>query len=119
MSSKLNSDEPASSHMSWSEWHHIEWSIIYRTVRGIQVRIAKAARKGQSRKVKNLQRMLTRSFAARALAVRRVTENRGKKTPGVDGEIWSLPDLKWQAISRLGAQRILSETTPSCLYPKS
>jgi RNA-directed DNA polymerase len=33
--------------------------------------------------------------------VRRVTENRGKKTPGVDGEIWDTPKKKAEAISRL------------------
>jgi RNA-directed DNA polymerase len=41
--------------------------------------------------VKALQRLLTRSFSGKALAVRRVTENKGKRTPGVDGEIWDTP----------------------------
>jgi RNA-directed DNA polymerase len=51
--------------------------------------------------MKALQRMLTRSFAARALAVRRVTENRGKKTAGVDRELWHTPEKKWLAIGQL------------------
>ena len=51
--------------------------------------------------MRDLIRLLTRSFSAKALAVRRVTENQGKKTPGVDGEIWDTPEKKWQAISRL------------------
>lgn len=45
--------------------------------------------------------MLVKSFSARALAVRKVTENRGKKTPGVDGAIWNTPQLKWEAIHNL------------------
>lgn len=45
--------------------------------------------------------MLTRSFSAKALAVKRVTENTGRKTPGVDGEIWQHPESKWSAITRL------------------
>jgi RNA-directed DNA polymerase len=45
--------------------------------------------------------MLTRSFAAKALAVRRVTENRGKKTAGVDRQLWNTPGSKWQAIGQL------------------
>jgi RNA-directed DNA polymerase len=49
-------------------------------------------------KVKALQRLLTHSFSGKALAVRRVTENRGKRTAGVDGATWSTPDLKSQAI---------------------
>ncbi|MGB2255764.1 MAG: group II intron reverse transcriptase/maturase, partial [Spongiibacter marinus] len=84
-----------------THWHNIDWAMVNRTVRGTQVRIAKAAKDGNWRKVKALQRMLTRSFCARALAVRRVTENRGKRTAGVDGEIWETPAMKWKAITRL------------------
>lgn len=91
---------PASSHFP-DHWHAINWHLVQRKVRGLQVRIAQATKEGQWRRVSSLQRLLTRSFAARALAVRRVTENRGKKTPGVDGELWSTPDSKWKAIERL------------------
>ena len=55
--------------------------------------------------MKALQRSLTHSFAARALAVRRVTENQGKRTAGVDRAIWGTPDLKWEAIGKLKQQR--------------
>jgi RNA-directed DNA polymerase len=51
--------------------------------------------------VKALQRLLTHSFSGRALAVRRVTENQGKRTPGVDGEVWKTPDEKAAGIERL------------------
>lgn len=60
-------------------------------------RIAKACKNGNWRKVKSLQRMLTRSTSARLLAVRRVTENRGNKTAGVDGKRWTTPQSKWAA----------------------
>ncbi len=46
-------------------------------------------------------RILTRSFSSKALAVRRVTENQGRKTPGVDGEIWTMPSQKARAIQEL------------------
>ena len=49
-------------------------------------RIVKAQQEGKYNKVKALQYLLTRSQSARILAVERVTENEGKKTPGVDGE---------------------------------
>ena len=91
---------PAFSHFP-DHWHAINWYLVQRKVRGLQVRIAQATKEGQWRRVAQLQRLLTRSFAARALAVRRVTENRGKKTPGVDGELWSTPESKWNAIERL------------------
>ncbi len=93
-------DVSASSHQT-QQWHSIDWSLMYRTVRGLQVRIAKATKKSDWRQVKRLQRMLTRSFAAKVIAIRRVTENRGKNTPGVDGEIWNTPALKWGAIDQL------------------
>lgn len=82
-------------------WHSIDWRQAECTVRRLQVRIAKATKDQHWRKAKALQRMLVRSFAAKAMAVRRVTENRGRNTPGVDGELWGTPEQKWQAISRL------------------
>lgn len=95
----VNLAVPASSHPT--DWHSINWRQIHRQVRGLQVRIAEATKHQQWRRVKQLQRLLVRSFAARALAVKRVTENRGNRTAGVDGEIWSTPNMKWQAIDRL------------------
>ncbi len=93
-------DVPASSHPT-AGWHSIDWETSHRRVRELQVRIAKATASQQWRKVKALQRMLVRSFSAKALAVKRVTENQGKKTPGVDGECWDTPENKWNAIFRL------------------
>lgn len=60
-----------------------------------------ATQEGDWRRVKALQRFLTRSFCGKALAVKRVTENQGKHTPGVDGETWSTPEAKRGAIDRL------------------
>ena len=59
------------------DWHGIDWARTTRNVRNLQVRIAQAAKEGDWRKVKALQRFLTRSFSGKAMAVRRVTENRG------------------------------------------
>ncbi|MBZ8327328.1 reverse transcriptase N-terminal domain-containing protein [Escherichia coli] len=63
-----------------SHWHLINWRYCHRRVKKLQLRIAKATQEQQWRKVKALQRMLTRSFSAKALAVKRVTENTGRKT---------------------------------------
>jgi len=82
-------------------WHQIDWKHVNQTVRGIQIRIAKATKEENWRKVKALQRFLTRSFCGRALAVRRVTENQGRRTPGVDRVLWSTPEAKWAAIGQL------------------
>lgn len=83
------------------KWHDVDWRRTMRNVRRMQMRIAKACREGKWRRAKALQRMLTRSKSARFLAVRRVTENQGKRTAGVDRELWDTPDTKWKAVGRL------------------
>jgi RNA-directed DNA polymerase len=84
------------------DWHGIDWARTTRNVRNLQVRIAQAAKEGNWRRVKALQRFLTRSFSGKALAVRRVTENRGKKTAGVDKVLWSTPESKARGVTELG-----------------
>lgn len=84
-----------------TDWFDIDWRIVDRNVRGIQIRIAKATKEGNWRRVKALQRMLTRSFCGKANAVRRVTENQGSRTSGVDGELWDSPESRMEAIGRL------------------
>jgi RNA-directed DNA polymerase len=83
------------------DWNSINWKKVKRNVRRLQARIVKAIEEGRWGKVKALQRLLARSFSGKALAVRRVTENRGKRTPGVDGEIWDTPKKKAQGIASL------------------
>ena len=70
-------------------------------MRGIQVRIAKATQEGQWRKVKALQRWLTRSYCGKVMAARRVTENQGSRTAGVDRELWDTPETRLEAIGRM------------------
>ena len=91
---------PASLHSNDS-WHSIDWGLCHQKVRRLQLRIAKSAMDENWRKVSSLQRLLVRSFSAKALAVKRVTENRGKNTVGVDGVTWSTPEAKWDAIFKL------------------
>ena len=86
------------------DWHSINWNQVHRNVRRLQSRIVKALKSGQKRKVRALQFILVRSLSARALAVKRVTTNRGKNTPGVDGEIWDTPRKKTQAVKELCSQ---------------
>src|SRR5260370_42149111 len=82
-------------------WRTIDWSAVHRTVRRLQTRIAQATQQGRWGKVQALQRLLTHSFSGKALAVRRVTENTGKRTPGVDGTTWKTPEQKAEAIQAL------------------
>jgi RNA-directed DNA polymerase len=93
-------DACAASHHS-TDWHTIDWYKVNKKVRQLQVRIVKATQEGRWGKVKALQRLLTHSFSGKALAVRRVTENQGKSTPGVDKETWNTPEKKAAAILSL------------------
>jgi RNA-directed DNA polymerase len=82
-------------------WHTIDWYVVHRTVRRLQARLVQAVQAGRWGKGRALQHRLTHSFSGKALAVRRVTENEGKKTPGVDGIIWDTPAKKACALEEL------------------
>jgi RNA-directed DNA polymerase len=84
-----------------AQWEQIDWSQCEQKVRRLQARIVKATQEGRHGKVKALQWLLTHSFYGRALAVKRVTHNQGKNTPGVDGAIWRTPACRYKAIDTL------------------
>ena len=100
-------------------WHAIEWQRVERNVRGIQTRITKATQDGNWRRVKSLQRMLSRSFCGKALAVRRVTENQGARTAGVDRVLWKTPEEKLDAIDRLKRRGYKPRPLRRVFIPKS
>lgn len=78
-------------------WKSIDWKQVKQDVKSLQLRIAKAIMEGKHNRAKALQWMLTHSFSAKLLAVKRVTENSGKRTPGTDGVLWKTPVQKIQA----------------------
>ena len=82
-------------------WEEIDWQKARAYVKKLQMRIVKAQKGGHYSKVKSLQWLLTHSFYAKALAVKRVTSNSGKRTSGVDHELWLTPQAKFNAISKL------------------
>lgn len=82
-------------------WHDVDWRAVNRVVRRLQARIVKATQAGRWGKVRALQRLLTCSFSGKALAVRRVTENAGKRTSGVDRVLWDTPAGKMKAVLAL------------------
>jgi RNA-directed DNA polymerase len=68
------------------EWNQVNWRKLERKVYKLQKRIYRASIRGDVKAIRRLQKMLMKSWSARALAVRRVTQdNTGKKTAGVDG----------------------------------
>ena len=82
-------------------WEEIDWQKARAYVKKLQMRIVKAQKRGHYSKVKSLQWLLTHSFYAKALSVKRVTSNSGKRTSGVDHELWLTPQAKFNAISKL------------------
>jgi RNA-directed DNA polymerase len=86
---------------SGAAWERLNWAQIHRHVRGLQARIVKATQESRHNKAKALQWLLTHSFSGKAVAVKRVTENKGKNTPGVDRVIWKTPAAKINAIASL------------------
>jgi len=97
----MNSENECASFGEALTWDQINWADCERDVRRLQARIVKATREGRHNKVKTLQWLLTHSFSGRALAVKRVTENKGKRTPGVDGRTWQTPAAKFKSIGTL------------------
>ena len=65
------------------QWKSIDWKKAEAEVNRLQARIAKATQEKKWNTVKRLQYLLTHSYYAKVLAVRKVTTNKGKKTPGV------------------------------------
>ena len=94
--------KPATGASSTDEsWDSIDWKPIKAHVKRLQMRIAKAVREGHHHKAKALQRLLTHSHYAKLLTIRRVTQNQGKHTPGVDGVVWRTSKQKMRAVSAL------------------
>src|SRR5438094_1544778 len=101
------------------KWHQMNWSAAHRNVRRLQARIVQATREGRWGKVKALQHLLTHSFSGKGLAVRRVTSNRGKRTPGVDGETWTTPVQKARGIATLRRRGYRPRPLRRVYIPKS
>ena len=102
-----------------SEWHSIDWKLVMEFVGRAQMRIARAEQEKDYRRVARLTRSLIRSWQARALAVRRVTQNQGKRTRGVDRVLWDTPTKKWNAISCLNPKGYRARPLRRVYIPKA
>jgi len=103
----------AGSLTSTEDWRTLPWRTIQRDVFRLQRRIYRAARRNDVKQAHNLQRLLLRSWSARCLAVRRVTQdNRGKNTPGIDGVAHLTPRQRLRMVEHL---RCLDSHSPAAL----
>jgi RNA-directed DNA polymerase len=95
----------------WNTWSDIDWKVVERKVFKLQKRIYKASQSGNVKLVHKLQRLLTKSYYARLLATRRVTQdNQGKKTAGIDGIKSLNPTQRLEMVKNL---KITGKAKPS------
>src|SRR3990172_4753297 len=77
-----------------NQWNKIDWEKVEKHVNRLQTRIAKAVIQSKWSLIKRLQYLLTHSYYAKLLAARKTTQNKCKRTAGIDGETWSSPEIK-------------------------
>jgi RNA-directed DNA polymerase len=99
-------------------WNTVDWSSVVADVRRLQMRIAKAFQERRYGKVKALQWLLTHSFSAKVLAVKRVVHNQGAKTPGVDNIVWDTPAKKINAANGLSRRSYQTKPLKRIYIPK-
>ncbi len=97
---------PKTSLKTTVEWNTIPWQKLERNVFKLQKRIYKASSRGDVKAVRRLQKTLMKSWSAKCLAVRRVTQdNRGKKTAGIDGVKKLTPKQRMELTTQLRINR--------------
>ncbi len=101
------------------DWERINWHQSNKQVRRLQARIVKAQQENNTRKVRALQFILTRSLAAASIAVRKVTENTGKRTPGIDKQVWRTKGQKTKAVSTIRKGQYKAKPLRRVYIPKS
>lgn len=79
----------------------LDWKKVQLKVKRLQMRIAKAAKEKKYRLMRSLQWLLAHSFYGKLTAVKQVTSNKGKSTPGVDGVVWKTTRQKIRAVNQL------------------
>jgi RNA-directed DNA polymerase len=88
--------------MNLLEWNSIEWPLVEHRVFRYQTRIYRASQNGNIKLVKHLQKRLLNSLDAKLLSVRQVTtDNKGRKSAGVDGKVYSTPKDKIKLVAQL------------------
>lgn len=102
-----------------SKWKDIDWDKAEKHVRRLQTRISKAYSKGEMNLARRLQHLLTKSFYAKAIAVRRVSQNnQGRRTPGVDGVLWLTDNKRMSATLSLNVGCYKAKPTRRIYIPK-
>ena len=83
------------------KWSNFDHRKAQSEVSRLQRRIYGSTQKKEFHKVSKIQKLLVKSASARYLAVRRVTSNRGRLTPGVDDKVIASAKDKWALMEEL------------------
>lgn len=98
----MQSKTLANGTMGQTDWTSINWKKAHRIVRNLRQRIFKAAKAGDTKKVRQLQKLLLRNYSNTLVSVRRVTQvNAGKYTAGVDKVIVKTPEARSRLIDEV------------------
>lgn len=103
---------------SASRWNDLPWNVITKEVKRLQMRIAKAYKLGKIGKAKALQRILSTSFYAKCLAVKRVVSNKGSNTAGVDNILWKSSYQRMKAVYSLKRKGYKTKPLKPVYIPK-
>ncbi|WP_246459799.1 group II intron reverse transcriptase/maturase [Streptomyces himalayensis] len=86
-------------------WRSIAWAQAEENVRRLRQRIFKAAQQGDLKKVRNLQKLMLRSYSNTLTSVKRVAQvSSGRNTAGVDGVKSLTPSQKYELASAIHAE---------------
>ncbi len=101
------------------DWNTINWAKIQRKVFKLQKKIFQAVKSGNKVKAKKLQKLLLKSYYAKLLAVRKVTQdNQGRKTAGIDGIKTLRPNQRVNLVSELNVKGYKASALRRIWIPK-
>jgi RNA-directed DNA polymerase len=99
-------------------WRQVNWRAVNAYVYRMQIRIAESVRESRWGKAKALQHLLSRSFYGRLWAVKRITANKGSRTPGVDRVTWNSSSKRWLAAQNLKVRGYRTQPLRRIYIPK-
>lgn len=102
----------------YTKWNSINWKEVNIFVKRLQMRISKAVKEKKYGKIKSLQWLLTKSYYAKLLAIKRVTSNKGKRTAGVDNITWTTSKQKMNAVFALNRKGYQTQPLRRIYIPK-
>jgi RNA-directed DNA polymerase len=82
------------------DWSQINWRKVNKAVKNLRQRIFRARELGNFRKLRNLQKLMQKSYANLLLSVRKITQtNKGKQTAGIDKEVINTPQARVKLVN--------------------